>query len=77
MCRIGKLGAIVNKYNSTYHSTIKMKPVDAKSGVYCDFDKNNNKKDSHLKWSSCNNIKIQKHFWKILHSELVWRRFWY
>ena len=49
MCRIGKLGAIVNKYNSTYHSTIKMKPVDAKSGVYCDIDKNNNKKDSHLK----------------------------
>ena len=25
---IDKLGDIVNKYNNTYHSTIKMKPVD-------------------------------------------------
>ena len=28
---IDKLGDIVNKYNNTYHSTIKMKPVDLKS----------------------------------------------
>ena len=27
---IVKLGDIVNKYNNTYHSTIKMKPVDVK-----------------------------------------------
>ena len=27
---IHKLGDIVNKYNNTYHSTIKMKPVDVK-----------------------------------------------
>ena len=27
---IVKLGHIVNKYNNTYHSTIKMKPVDVK-----------------------------------------------
>ena len=27
---IDKLGHIVNKYNNTYHSTIKMKPVDVK-----------------------------------------------
>ena len=27
---IDKLDDIVNKYISTYHSTIKMKPVDAK-----------------------------------------------
>ena len=25
-----KLDGIVNKYNNTYHSTIKMKPVDVK-----------------------------------------------
>ena len=31
-----KLG---NKYNNTYHSTIKMKPVDVKSSIYIDFDK--------------------------------------
>ena len=29
---INKLGDIVNKYN-TYHSTIKMKPVDVKSSI--------------------------------------------
>ena len=27
---IDKLDDIVNKYNNTYHSTIKMKPVDGK-----------------------------------------------
>ena len=30
---------IVNKYNNTYCSTIKMKPVDAKFSTYLDFDK--------------------------------------
>ena len=27
---IDKLGHIVNKYNNTYHNTIKMKPLDVK-----------------------------------------------
>ena len=31
---IDKLDDIVNKYNNTYHSTIKMKPVDVKSSRY-------------------------------------------
>ena len=31
---IDKLDDIVNKYNNTYHSTIKMKPVDIKSSTY-------------------------------------------
>ena len=31
---IDKLDDIVNKYNNTYHSTIKMKPVDVKSNTY-------------------------------------------
>ena len=31
---IDKLDDIVNKYNNTYHSTIKMKPVDVKSRTY-------------------------------------------
>ena len=29
-CVIDKLHDIVNKYNNTYHSTYKMKPVDVK-----------------------------------------------
>ena len=36
---INKLDDIVNKYKNTYHSTIKMKPVDVKSSTYIDFDK--------------------------------------
>ena len=39
---IDKLDDIVNKYNNTYHSTIKMKPVYVKSSTYTDFDNNNN-----------------------------------
>ena len=31
---IDKLDDIVNKYNNTYHSTIKIKPVDVKSNTY-------------------------------------------
>ena len=34
-----KLDDIVNKYNNTYHSTIKMKPVHVKSNTYIDFNK--------------------------------------
>ena len=32
-----KLNNIVNKYNNTYHTTIKMKPVDIKDNTYIDF----------------------------------------
>ena len=31
---IDQLDDIVNKYNNTYHRTIKMKPVDVKSNIY-------------------------------------------
>ena len=31
---IDKLGVIVNKYNNTYHSSIKMNPVDVKSSTF-------------------------------------------
>ena len=33
---IDKLDDIVNKYNNTYHRTIKMKPVDVKYNTYID-----------------------------------------
>ena len=36
---VDKLDDIVNKYNNTYHSTIKMKPVDIKSNTYIDSSK--------------------------------------
>ena len=33
---IDKLDYIVNKYNNTYHSTIKMNLVDVKQSIYID-----------------------------------------
>ena len=47
---INKLDNIVIKYNSTYHITLKMKPVDVKSNTYTDFNKENNKKDIKFKF---------------------------
>ena len=46
---IDKLDYIVNKYNNTYHSTIKMKPVDVKSSTYFDSSKETNDKDPKFK----------------------------
>ena len=46
---VDKLDDIVNKYNNTYHSTIKMKPVDVKSNTYIDFNKETNSKDPKFK----------------------------
>ena len=36
---IHKLDDIVNKYNNTYHSTTKMKPVDVKPSTYIESSK--------------------------------------
>ena len=36
---IDKLHNIVNEYNNTFHSTIKMKPVDVKSNTYIGYSK--------------------------------------
>ena len=36
---IDKLAYIDNEYSNTYHSTIKMNPVDVKSSIYIDFRK--------------------------------------
>ena len=58
MTSISKNVNIVNKYNNTYHSTIKTKPVD----IYTDFDKKNNKEDAkfkvddHVKISNYKNV---------------------
>ena len=46
---IDKLDDIVNKYSNTYHSTIKMKPIDVKSKTYIDSSKEINDKDIDLK----------------------------
>ena len=38
---IDKLDDIVNEYNNTYHTTIKMKPIDVKDNIYINTDKKN------------------------------------
>ena len=46
---IDKLDYIVSEYNNTYHTTIKMKPVDVKDDTYIDFKKEVNDKDPKFK----------------------------
>ena len=46
---INKLDDTVNKYNNTYHSTMKMKPIDVNSSTYIYFNKKNNKEDPKFK----------------------------
>ena len=36
---INKLDDIVNEYNNTYHTTIKMKPIDVKDNTYINTSK--------------------------------------
>ena len=56
---INKLDDLVNKYNNTYHSTIKIKPVDVKSSMFIDFDKKNNMEDP--KFKVVDHVRISKY----------------
>ena len=46
---IDKLDDIVNEYNNTYHTTIKMKPIDVKDNTYINIHKEINNKDPKFK----------------------------
>ena len=46
---IDKLDNLVNKYNNTYHSTIKLRPGDVKSNTYIDSSKEINDEDPRFK----------------------------
>ena len=46
---IDKLDDIVDKYNNTYHTSIKMKPIDVKDNTYINVDKEINNKDPKFK----------------------------
>ena len=41
----GVLDDIVDKYNNTYHNTIKMKPIDVKSNSHAEYNADSNAKD--------------------------------
>ena len=58
---IDKIDNRLNKYNNTYHSTIKMKLVDVKSSTYLDFNKKNNKEDPKFKVGD-NQLIISKYY---------------
>ena len=68
---IDKLDDIVKKYNNTYHTSIKIKPVDVKDNTYIDFKKEVNDKDpkfkvgDHVRISKYKNIfdKVYKTNW--------------
>ena len=59
---IDKLDDIVDEYNNTYHTTIKMKPIDVKNNTYINTDKEMNNTDPQFKVgdrvriSKCKNI---------------------
>ena len=59
---IDKLDDIVNEYNNTYHTKIKMKPIDVKDNMYINTDKEVNNKgpkfkvDNHVRISKYKNI---------------------
>ena len=56
---IDKLDDIVNEYNNTYHTTIKMKPIDVKDNTFINTDKETNDKD--LKFKVGDRVKISKY----------------
>ena len=56
---VDKLDDIVDKYNNTYHTTIKMKPIDVEDNAYINTDKETNDKDSKFKVGD--HVKISKY----------------
>ena len=56
---ISKLDDIVNDYNNTYYSTIKMKPFYVTLSTYTEFGKENNEKDAKFKVGD--NVRISEY----------------
>ena len=53
------LDEIVDKYNNTYHATIKIKPIDIKSNSYAEYNVDSNNKDS--KFRIGDHVRISKY----------------
>ena len=56
---IDKLDDIVDEYNNTYHTTIKMKPIDVKDNTYVNTDKEIN--DKGPKFKVGDHVRISKY----------------
>ena len=71
-----KMDDIVNKFNNTCHSTIKVKPVDVKTNTYVDLGKENKEKDPKFKVGDLLRIsKYENTFAKRLRSKLESKSF--
>ena len=53
------LDNIVNKYNNTFHRTIKMKPIDVKSNIYAEYNVDSCKKSS--KFNVGEHVRVSKY----------------
>ena len=60
----GKFDDIGNKYNNTYHRTIIIKGVNAKSSTFIDFNKENDKEGPNFKVDD--HIRILKYILKYI-----------
>ena len=56
---LDKLDDIVDKYNNTYHTTIKMEPIDFKDNAYINASKEINNKDP--KFKAGDHVRISKY----------------
>ena len=56
---IDKLDDIVDEYNNTYHTTIKVKPIDVKDNTYINTDKEINDKGPKFKFGD--HVRISKY----------------
>ena len=56
---VDKSDDIINKYNDTYHRTIKLKPIDVKDNTYINIDKEVN--DKMPKFKAGDHVKISKY----------------
>ena len=56
---INKLDDIVGEYNNTYHTTIKMNPVNVKDNTYINFK--NRVKDKDPRFKVGDHVRISKH----------------
>ena len=56
---IDKLDDIIKEYNNTYHTSIKMKPVDVKNNTNINFKKETN--DKNPKFEVGDHVRISKY----------------
>ena len=58
---IDRLNDKADKYNNTYHRSIKMKPIDVKTNTHIDFDFENNDEDHKFEVGNHMRISRYKH----------------